>query len=392
MSDRNFRIVSGMVALTLACGAIFFGIKFATGALNSKYQLTASFTAAGQGMQPGSDVKMHGVNIGKVKKVRLVAGRAVVRMDVKAEEKVPVKAKAIIRPKTLFGEKFIDIDPGTAETTGPFLKDEAAITDTLGGFELERVLADAYPILKAIKPEDLLVVLDTLAQAGRGEGPAVNRQIVNFRTLADLQAAHNADTAQFLTDLANLSDELDKRASDIIAGAQSLNEALPVLNARGDELSTTLRQASRLSSDLSDVLENNRPFLEKSITENSKTLQNLYDRRNEIGPLILGLREYFEVQAEAVRIPFGDGTMLAAIKLVFGEDCPQGRDLDHGGCLGAAAAAQSTGSSAGAAPSAKAGAPAAIPPVTLPAPPSLPIGQVVQGSQAVSQLLGGLLR
>ena len=80
-------------------------------------------------------------------------------------------------------------------------------------------------------------------------------------------------------------------------------------------------------------------------------MQNLYDHRAQIGPLVIGLREYFEIQAEAVRIPFGDGTMLAAIKLVFGEDCASGRNLDTGGCL----AASSPGPFAGAGSSGQAG-------------------------------------
>ena len=102
-------------------------------------------------------------------------------MDIKRTEKVPVGAKATIRPKTLFGEKFIDIDPGDKEATGPFLEDEDRITDTLGGFELEKVLTDLYPILKAVKPEELSVIVSTLAQGGDGQGPAINRSLVNLR-------------------------------------------------------------------------------------------------------------------------------------------------------------------------------------------------------------------
>src|SRR5207302_9666 len=181
------------------------------------YQLDATFAAAGQGLTDNSDVKIHGVNVGRVKHVTLVKGRARVRMDIHRHERIPVDAKAIIRPKTLFGEKFIDIDPGPDEATGPFLKDEEVIKDTLGGFELERVLSELYPVLKAVKPEQLATVIGTLAAGGKGEGDAVNRSLVNFDKVAKVQADHAADTQEFLTDLANLSDELAKRADDVVA-------------------------------------------------------------------------------------------------------------------------------------------------------------------------------
>ncbi len=249
-------------------------------------------------------------------------------MEINQNETVPIDSKATIRPKTLFGEKFIDIDPGPTEATGPYLRDEGEIKNTLGGFELERVLADLYPILKAVKPEELAVVIGTLAAGGEGEGAAINRSLENLEKLARVQAAHSADTQQFLNDLANLSEEFGRRGDDLIAGARDLNAALPELNKRGNELATFLEEGARLTADVADVLENNRPFLRKTVTEGGKAIQVLYDGRDHIGPLVVGLRQFVQILAEASRIPFGDGTNLAAIKLVLGENCLLGRGVD----------------------------------------------------------------
>lgn len=328
ITDRTFRILTGIIALTFAVASVYFGVKVrAGGALRPVYQLSASFDAAGQGLQSHSDVKVHGFNIGRVRHVKLVRGRALVRMDIDESQRVPVSAKATIRPKTLFGEKFIDIDPGdvNAEVRGPFLHDEGVIRDTVGGFELERILTELYPILKAIHPEDLSVVLDTLAQGGQGEGPAINRQIANFQKLADVQVRHDADTREFLDDLSALSDELAARAGDVVGAARDLNVALPPLNQRGDELGTVLDQTARLSSDVADILNANQDFQVKAITEGGQALQILADRLGQIGPLVTGLRQYFQVQAEAGHVPFGDGTFLAAVKFIVGGDCPNGR-------------------------------------------------------------------
>lgn len=326
MQDRITRILAGIISLTLTFGLVYFGVKVrAAGALKPKYQLNALFTAAGQGLQPQSDVKVHGVNIGHVRNVRLKDGKALVRMDIDKGEKVPVASKATIRPKTLFGEKFVDIDPGPAETTGPFLRDEGTIEDTLGGFELERVLSELYPILKAVKPSELASVIGSLAQGADGEGPAINRQIANFALLADVQARHDADFRQFLDDLALLSDELADRAGDLVGAARDLNIALPPINERSDELAAFLDQASRLSTDLADLLDNNQSLLQKAATVGGKPLQILYDRQPLIRPLLDGLRTFFMVLSEVGHIDTGDGTKYAAVKFVVGEECPQAR-------------------------------------------------------------------
>ena len=372
MSERTFRILAGIVTLILLMSATVFGVSAANGALRDVYHLNASFASAGQGLITQSDVKIHGVNIGRVNGVKLRNGRALVRIEIDSDEKIPVDAKATIRPKTLFGEKFVDIDPGENEGKGPFLENEDTIKRTVGGFELEKILTDLYPILQVVTPEELNTVLHTLAAGGVGLGRTANRVLDNFQKLTEVQAAHSADTQQFLDDFALLSGELADSADDLIAGAKDLNSALPVLNQRGDELAVFLDQAARLSGDVADILEANKPFLEKAVTEGGKTIQALSDNRSRLGPTVKGLREFFQVLSEAGRIPRGDGTMMAAVKLVFGESCPTGR-INCGDAVTPQAQPQAATIAGGVAP---------LSPV-LPAPQS--------GVDGLLELLGGLL-
>src|SRR5438270_8643635 len=188
--------MTGLITLTLFASMTVFGVYLGSGKLSPKYHLHAKFTAAGQGLSNGSDVKIHGINVGQVTTVHLVGGEAQVNMWLHDGEKVPVNASATIRPKTLFGEKFVDIEPGPNEASGPFLKNNGFIRETTGGFELEQVLSAAYPVLQAIKPEDITTLLDTLAKPGQGLGPQINRQIVAFQQLSDISVAHDADTRQ----------------------------------------------------------------------------------------------------------------------------------------------------------------------------------------------------
>src|SRR3546814_14826875 len=88
--------------------ALVTGVQTCALPIYGGYELSGRFDAAGQGLLPGSDVKVRGVNIGEVDGIRLVDGAAEVTLRIHDGEQVPVDATAIIRPKTLFGEKFID--------------------------------------------------------------------------------------------------------------------------------------------------------------------------------------------------------------------------------------------------------------------------------------------
>lgn len=342
LTDRNRNMISGAVGILILLALITVGIKGAFGAFDGGYEVQGSFAAAGQGLISGSDVKVRGVNIGEVKRIELVDNRALVTMRISEGREIPVDAEAVIRPKTLFGEKFVDIMPGDNELTGPYLSssptpddcptDTPCIADTLGGFELEQVLSDTFPVLEAIDPAELAVVLDELANAGDGLGESINRSIVNAATLNELAVSNDGEFRQFTDDLALLAEELEVIAPDLIAGARDLNVALPSLNERSDELFTALEQLGRLSGDVADLLDNNREFTENALTNGSKTLQILFDNRSQIQPLLLGLEQYTRTIAEAVRIEVGDGTLMAAVKaLVSVAETVEGTPLGDAG-------------------------------------------------------------
>ncbi len=318
-TERQQNVLMGAIAILLLIASTSVGIKAAFGAFAGGYRLVGTFDAAGQGLLPGSDVKVRGVKIGSVRSIDLVDGRAEIAMRIQDGERIPRDAVARIRAKTLFGEKFIDFGlAGTDDTDGPFYEEGDILGETEGGFELEEVLVDTYPILQRIDPGELMTVISELAEGGRGLGETVNRSIVNGAIVSELFAENSDLTAEFLEDFAQLSDQLGDSADDLLGLADSANAALPVLNDGEAELITILQQAGRLSNDVADLLLGNKPFVDASLGDGSRTLQVLYDQRSRVVPLVIGLRQYVQTLTEVVRIPVGDGTLMGAVKGILG--------------------------------------------------------------------------
>lgn len=391
LTKRIQNIISGLCALVILFGGITVGVKFAFGYFDDGYVLRVSFDAAGQGLTHGSDVKIRGLDAGHVDSIRLVDGRAEVLLFIQQGEQIPLDATFTIRPKTLFGEKFVDVDPGPNEDVGPYYDAGGSLDDrtvpnehAVGGIELEAVLTNLYPILNAIDPTELATVLDTLAAAGDDLGPTINRSIVNSDQVLAVTADRDAETRQFLQALADLTDELSARAPDLVAGATDLNAALPVLTQNRESFTALLQQTERVSGQLSDLLEANTDFITSVYTDGQATLDTLHGRRTELIPLVVGLREYVQTLAEVGRIPVGDGTMMAAVKGLLGS---QVCDVFIGvlSCDGSgSAAATSTGSREGTIPPAS-------PPITLPGAPPLVDG-LTGGAQTVLGMVAGLLQ
>jgi phospholipid/cholesterol/gamma-HCH transport system substrate-binding protein len=107
-----------MAAFTLSCFGLLLYLWAAFGGpvpLKPRgYQFKASFAEATQLAQE-ADVRVSGVTVGRVKKIELGDdGRSEATIELK-EKYAPVRsdARAILRQKTLLGETYIEMTPGT---------------------------------------------------------------------------------------------------------------------------------------------------------------------------------------------------------------------------------------------------------------------------------------
>ncbi|MBI2170178.1 MAG: MCE family protein [Actinobacteria bacterium] len=327
LTDRTFTILTGLVVSIFFTAVSVVAVAYSSGTFDDVYEVTARFDTAGQGLIKQSDVKIRGINVGRVDGVDLDdAGRAVVTLRISGDEKIPADARAVVRPKTLFGEKFVDLETTPeGEARGPYLEDGDEIANTVGSFELEEVLVKAEALLRAVEPAEVGVILDTLAESGKGEGERIRRQIQNWQKVAAVFAEHDADTRQFLTDFETLSGALARVGDDVTVLAKNLNVVLPKLNAKADKLDNLLDDVGDVSRDLADVLERSKPTLEKLVTEGGKTLQVLYDNRGQVPKLVVSLRDFAQTLAQAGSYQgnsysFSGGGKAGTIKIVAGVD------------------------------------------------------------------------
>lgn len=128
--------------------------------------VTAVFTDAGP-ILPGNDVKVQGVTAGKIEKVSLVDGAAHVRLEMQPEF-LPLHedARATVRPVSLLGERFIDLQVGSPAS--PLLEDGDRIpaTQTAVNTDLDQVL----DVIDKPTGEALATVLTTLGLGVQGRG------------------------------------------------------------------------------------------------------------------------------------------------------------------------------------------------------------------------------
>src|SRR3990170_4944405 len=110
---RSFRelrpTVVGLISIVVIVAGLggAFSVNHFQG-LRGVYEISADLTDAA-GLQPGNEVRVAGVKVGRLTEVTLTDDAARISMEVASDVKLPVETKVEIKLKTLLGQKFIDL-------------------------------------------------------------------------------------------------------------------------------------------------------------------------------------------------------------------------------------------------------------------------------------------
>ncbi|MDQ1617296.1 MAG: phospholipid/cholesterol/gamma-HCH transport system substrate-binding protein [Actinomycetota bacterium] len=146
--------------------------------------VTLQTDRVGNQLAPPADVKLRGMIVGEVRSVSSNGRFASVDLALKpgSVDLIPSNVRARLLPKTLFGEKFVDLVIPPNPSPQPLSAGDVIPQDhSRTAIELERVLDNIMPLLRAVKPAQLNETLDAFATAleGRGNQIGQNLELVN---------------------------------------------------------------------------------------------------------------------------------------------------------------------------------------------------------------------
>jgi phospholipid/cholesterol/gamma-HCH transport system substrate-binding protein len=243
----------------------------------------ADFSEAA-GLVPGNEVRVAGVKVGKVTKVGLNGDRVRVTFKVK-DAWVGDRTTAMIRIKTLLGQKFLSLDPqGTQplspgnpipkeRTLAPYDVNEAfnGLATTVGQIDTKQ-LADSFTVLSDTfknSPEHVRGALDGLSALSKtisSRDEQLAKLLDNTRKLTKTLADRNEEFEKLLSDGNLLLGEIRKRReaiSALLTGTRDLARELSgLVQDNQNQLKPALEQLGRVTT----ILQRNQDNLDRSLT------------------------------------------------------------------------------------------------------------------------------
>lgn len=257
------RYASGVAFLAVLAVLVWLSIALYTKAFTPVVTVALQTDRIGNQLSEHADVKLRGVRVGEVRGIRSEGDLATITLalDKDMAHLVPADVTAQLLPKTLFGEKEVDLQDGG--TGAPPISAGAVIPQDRSStaIETERVLNDFLPLLKSLKPAALSVTLNAVSTALRGRGDRIGANLVRtddyFRQLnPELPAM-----LEYFRSLAQVTDNYAAAAPDLLRLIDNSAAAGRNLVAQKSQLASFLASSTTFSSSAYDFLKINERSL-----------------------------------------------------------------------------------------------------------------------------------
>lgn len=261
----------------------------------------------GNQLSVNAEVKARGVPFGTVRSIHTGGGGAEVELALNPAkiEQLPSNVSARLIPKTLFGERYVNLiipDPPSSLS----LEDGDVIPQdrSENAIELERVLGNALPLLRAVQPEKLSASLGSISMALDGRGEPLGQSIVRLNKLLRKQ---NPLIPQIKTDISKLADVANvynSAAPDILRALADLSVTGRTIADQRANLEQLYASGTTLSQDMTKFLRENKANL-IALTASSRPTLELMARYAPEFPCLFNAVERFTPLMEKA---LGDGT------------------------------------------------------------------------------------
>lgn len=271
------KFLSFVLATLLATSVLV--VTIANNDLRSATSYTARFTDV-TSLNEGDEVRISGVKVGEVEKIRVVDHRvAEVRFNV-AERRLPRSATAAVKYRNMLGQRYVALEQGAGDPKAvlpaggmiPLERTKPALdlTTMLGGFK---------PLFQALSPNDMNKLSYEIIQVLQGEGGTVESLLSHTASLTSTIASKDKVIGEVVNNLNGVLGTVNARDEQLSGLIVQLQQVVSGLAADREPIGDAVTALDGLSNTTAGLLTEARPPLRQDIAGLGRLSENL--NRNE---------------------------------------------------------------------------------------------------------------
>ncbi|AEV73184.1 virulence factor Mce family protein [Mycolicibacterium rhodesiae NBB3] len=287
LAERN-RLAVGVVGILVVVLAVIAAFSYdKLPLIKGTTDYSAYFAEAG-GIKPGSDVRVSGMSVGRVSKVKLEGTKVLVDFTVRDGVELGDRTEASIKTETVLGNKMLEITPrgdGRLEGTIPLER-------TKSPYDLPTALGDLTITISALDTTQLSSALTTLADTFKETPPDLRIALEGVARFSDTLNIRDAQLRSLLADANKVTAVLGKRSDQIASLVVNTNALLSEILSQRDSVDALMNNLTAVSAQISGLVADNRATLKPALDKVNGVLGILDNRKQELQRTLYLLRRY----------------------------------------------------------------------------------------------------
>lgn len=265
---------------------------------SSPYTITAEFEDA-TGLLQGDVVKAAGVTIGRVEKIRVEDGLAIVELSIEEDTELPAGIGAEVRFRNLLGQRMIALvddpegtAPGTASSETLAAGALIPLEQTKPAFDLSVLFNGLRPLIRSTSPEDINIVTREVLAALKGREDVTADLFTNLADISDTLASKDEELDVLLDGVNAVTSNLSTRDVQLRASLADMGSFLTDLSASREQLGQALVNLDVAANKLGQIVRDNDQRLEGEVDDLAVLLDAIDDRRGDLRKIVRRLPDF----------------------------------------------------------------------------------------------------
>jgi len=264
-----------------------------------RFDRTAGYTAVFSnvsGLRSGQFVRASGVEVGKVTKIELMDGGAQAKVHFSVDRSLPLfeGTTASIRYLNLIGDRYMELKRGDSNKrlgvggTIPIERTQPAL-------DLDALIGGFRPVFRALDPDKVNNIAQSIITIFQGQGGTINDILDQTASLTSALADRDQAIGEVIRNLNTVLDTTVKHQQQFDETVQDFEKLITGLKNRKDPVASSVADISDAAGTIGDLLADNRPLLQSTITYLEGVQQPLVDQKDQLNDILVRLPTAFNI-------------------------------------------------------------------------------------------------
>ncbi|AFM14950.1 virulence factor Mce family protein [Mycolicibacterium chubuense NBB4] len=260
----------------------------------------------GSGLRAGQFVRASGVEVGKVKDIKLIDGGTKVKVDFAVDRSLDLfdETTASIRYLNLIGDRYLELKRGESNKRLP-VGGTIPLERTQPALDLDALIGGFRPVFQSLDPQKVNNIAQSIVTVFQGQGGTINDILDQTASLTSALADRDQAIGEVIKNLNTVLDTTVRHQQQFDDTVKNFETLITGLKNRADPIAKSVGDISDAAGTIADLLADNRPLLQQTISHLEVIQQPLVEQKDQLNDLLVRLPTALKIIGRAGGV-YGD--------------------------------------------------------------------------------------